>query len=369
MSLTCKKKKKICFFLSDISDKGGIQRVVVELANQLVVENDIIIISLTYTLNSLGNIYVPYELSKNVSLIGLYERNDNTSGLSRKIKCVFLIPKIFSLIRHYSIEFFVSMGMDSVIWSFIPSVISRVRYICCDHTTYARKLNWAVRGRFLSKFFADDIVVLTERERKYWNNSKVVVINNASPFQKTVIKNERKQDKIISIGRLVSVKGFFRLIDAWEIVEDRRKESNFILEIIGDGELFYELNEVIKRKRLKRINIKPFSNNIEDVYQTAKFVLLSSFYEGFSMVLVEALSFGLPSIAFDVDSGPSEIIINEYTGYLVSDGDIEGYADKIIQLIDCNETLDSLSRNCLIDRVRFDKENILKKWINLLEKT
>ena len=75
--------------------------------------------------------------------------------------------------------------------------------------------------------------------------------------------------------------------------------------------------------------IKPFSNDVEKEYLSASIYAMSSYSEGFGMVLIESASYALPSIAFDITSGPSDIIENEKSGFLIEDGNLKDYADKL----------------------------------------
>ncbi|MEO3986521.1 glycosyltransferase [Plesiomonas shigelloides] len=360
--------KKVCLFLTDISDPGGIQRVVIELANAMSKFNDVLIVSVYY--ESKGGIpHIPYELSDKVSVICLIDKGK----LKRKyIKKLYTSIKVLSLtikLKKIRPDYIISHGMDSVIWSFLSAKLSRAKYICCDHTSYFRKPFWARLGRKISRVFADKIVVLTELDVTMWDSELVVMIPNPLPFRVEKISaiTERPK-KILSIGRLVEVKGFRRLLDIWKVISDERKNNGYELNIIGSGPMEAELRQYISKNDIKDVSLSEFTTEIKKIYNDARLVLVTSYYEGFSMVLIEAMYYGIPSISFDVNSGPREIIKNNSTGFLIKDYDNEEYINRLVEIIN-NETkiMQTMSNNCLSEVRKYELDEVMKKWDILLD--
>ena len=199
------------------------------------------------------------------------------------------------------------------------------------------------------------------------NENKVIYIYNPLDLEyirKNMIdKSPYDNDKIniLAVGRLTYQKGFDILIDAFKIVEDNI--PNIYLTILGDGKLRHELEE--KRKQLgleRKISFKGFQKNPYPYYYYADVFVLSSRWEGFPNVLLEALACGCKVVATDCKSGPREILGENEFGFLVPPEDPEALAKGIIEAIN--------SENKSKDRAKdFDVKNVIKEYEKLFERT
>ena len=141
------------------------------------------------------------------------------------------------------------------------------------------------------------------------------------------------------------------------------------LIIVGDGVLKKELESKIKALNLQeRVILKPFTKQIEKEYLSASIYAMSSHFEGFGMVLAEASSYGLPCIAFDIKAGPSDIIDNEKSGFLVEDNDLQGYADKLMLLMrDENLRQNFGTKAKRVVSEKFSQKTVLELWQKLFD--
>ena len=136
------------------------------------------------------------------------------------------------------------------------------------------------------------------------------------------------------------------------------------LVIVGDGIMKSQIESKINDLGLQdSIILKPFTKEIEKEYLSASVYAMSSHWEGFPMVLLEACSYGLPCIAFDIATGPSDIIKHSKSGFLISDDDLEAYANHLLKLM----SDESMRINFGIEAKRivgerFSKEVIMEKW-------
>ena len=166
-------------------------------------------------------------------------------------------------------------------------------------------------------------------------------------------------------------KGFLRLIDIWHIVAQDKgfADKEWRLIIVGDGILKSEIESKIKSLNLQdSIILKPFTKEIEREYLGASIYAMSSHFEGFPMVLVEACSYGLPCIAFDIATGPSDIIAHSKSGYLIADNDLEGYAKHLITLMsDENLRSNFGAESKQLVSEKFSQSVVIQKWGELLE--
>lgn len=174
---------------------------------------------------------------------------------------------------------------------------------------------------------------------------------------------------IVSVGRLSKEKGFEDLIDVFNIVLKERK--NWVLNIIGDGE-----EKILIEEKIQKYNIS--KNVILHGYKSKEYIgkmlLDSSIYtmasheESFGIVLIEAQSYGVPCIAFDSAKGACEIIEEGVNGYLIKNRDKHDMAKKIINLIDDSEVRKAMGKSSKYNSFKYSKENISKKWFDLLER-
>ncbi|KFK97883.1 MULTISPECIES: glycosyltransferase [unclassified Serratia (in: enterobacteria)] len=371
MNLT--KNKNICFFLTDLSDPGGIQRVVVELANFMSKFNNVTIISVyANTMSKDNKPSYPYEISEKVRIIYLVEKNAYEKKLVKHINCLLKVVLFSIAAKKHKFDYIISQGMDSVIWSSTFAMISGAKYICCDHTSYFRKPLWARIGRKISLLLSHQVIVLTELDRRQWNSEKVVMIPNPIPVDDNlnIAPLSHRGKNIIAVGRLVEVKGFIRLLDIWKRVGDNGSSNNYNLKIIGEGPMRATLDKYIITNNIKHVTISGFTKEINDIYRHARLLLVTSFFEGFSMVLIEAMYYGVPAIAFDVHSGPREIIDNNKTGFLVEDGNTAKFVELLSSVLNNDVVLNSMSLNGRLKVNQYRISEVCNKWdkvMNALE--
>lgn len=208
-------------------------------------------------------------------------------------------------------------------------------------------------------------VVLTEEDRTCWGDFKnMTVIHNALvdiPNVHALLNNKQ----VLSIGRLVSQKGYDRLIRAWKLVHDRY--SDWKLKIIGGGEDHDKLLSLIERLELLNIiEISPPTSTIEKDYLESSVFVLSSRYEGLPMVLIEAMGYGIPCVAFSCQCGPSDIIENKKTGLLVENGNVDELANAICCLLGNQKVRIEMGKKGAISvKEKYDFDCIMKQWVSL----
>ena len=214
------------------------------------------------------------------------------------------------------------------------------------------------------------LVALTDADKRDWSkviNSDIIIIPNILTFYPDKITDYSKRSKrILCVGRFDKQKGFDLMIKAWAIIADKHKEWK--VDIFGDGELNNTLNGLIKNYCLdESITIHPATNHIYDEYMDSSIFAFSSRYEGFGLVLIEAMSCGVPCISFDCPHGPSEIITNGRNGLLVQNGNIDEFANSLDSMINNYEQRKFMSINARIDSQKYKRENIMPQWIELFE--
>ena len=212
----------------------------------------------------------------------------------------------------------------------------------------------------------DKFVVLTQEDCGYWGAlPNLEVIPNAA-MQFGECHSDVSQPRVIAVGRLDYQKGFDRLIQAWEIVQKDAKCRNWRLDIFGQGEWRDMLQRMIEKAGLDQsAHIHPPTSQIGNEYADSSLLVMSSNYEGFPMVMIEAMACGLPVVSFDYKCGPRDIIDNGINGLLVSNGDIEGVAYAMIEVISDNAYRKLLSANAKRIVETYSEEAVMAKWIAL----
>lgn len=212
----------------------------------------------------------------------------------------------------------------------------------------------------------DKFVVLTHEDCGYWGAlNNIEVIPNAA-LHIAEKRSDVSAQRVIAVGRLDYQKGFDRLIQAWELVQQTNKYGGWRLDIFGQGEWHDMLQRMIVEKGLSqtaRLN-KP-TNAIWEEYLHSSILVMSSNYEGFGMVLVEAMACGVPTIAFDCKCGPGDIIEDGVNGLLVKDGDIEGLAAAMTRLMSDGAYRRELSANARKVTDTYSEEAVMALWLNL----
>ena len=131
------------------------------------------------------------------------------------------------------------------------------------------------------------------------------------------------------------------------------------MDIFGDGDLRNELTETINREQIKNVVLHGVTKNIEQEYVNSSICVVTSYYEEFSMVILEAMKHGVPCIAFDCPVGPRNLIKDKECGYLVQNGDILMFTEKLNQLMDNDKLRAQFSKGCLEQAKLYDTDKIM----------
>ncbi|WP_207707747.1 glycosyltransferase family 4 protein [Romboutsia faecis] len=218
----------------------------------------------------------------------------------------------------------------------------------------------------------DYLATLTDADTKDYedllNNQKVSVIKltNSVPRLEHV-KSNLENKVIIAAGRLVNQKGFDLLIDAFEIVKERYPDWK--VKIFGKGRDKRDLTlRIIEKGLYNHVLLMGPTNDIELELENASIFALSSRYEGFGMVIVEAMQCGVPVVSFDCPRGPGEIITHGEDGILVEDGNINEFAKELMNLMGNYEKRKELGNNAIDSVKKYEIDVIGNEWIKLFEK-
>lgn len=264
--------------------------------------------------------------------------------------------------------------------SFIPSIKDGSRKVLELHFNKFFRLQYGRKGllgladrirtrldeRIVRRF--DRFVVLTEEDKGYWGDlHNIKVIPNAA-IAAEAERSDCTAHRVIAVGRLDYQKGFDRLIEAWRIVKKESDYSDWRLDIFGQGEWKEVLNRIINDYGLSdstRINSP--TNGIWNEYASSSLLVMSSHFEGLPMVMIEAMTCGLPPVTFDFKCGPKDIIDNGRNGLLVPEGDIPGLAEAMKALMRDDTLRRKMGDEAQRIREKFSEEKVMGSWIELFE--
>lgn len=212
----------------------------------------------------------------------------------------------------------------------------------------------------------DKFVVLTNEDRGYWGNlPNIEVIPNAAMHVSDAYSDVMNK-RVIAVGRLDYQKGFDRLIQAWELVQHTGKFTDWKLDIFGQGEWREMLQQMIDKAELQNtVCLNRPTKQIGEEYVKSDMLVMSSNYEGFPMVMIEAMACGLPVVSFDYKCGPKDIIQSGINGLLVPNGDIQALADAMMKVMEDEAYRKMLSLNARKVVDTYSEQAVMSQWIRL----
>lgn len=209
------------------------------------------------------------------------------------------------------------------------------------------------------------LVVLTEQDAREWRltHHNIRVIPNPAPFE-CDLPYDKSSKVIISVGKLDEQKGYDYLLEAWKTLS--ADYPDWTLKIFGQGPWLNKLNSFIIRYGMgKSVQLCGVTDRIKEEYAHSAFYVMTSRYEGLPMVLIEALTCGLPLVSFDCEWGPRDVIEENKNGVLVPMGDIEALIKQMKRLMDCMQMRVSMSGHAKKMAIAYRRETILSRWIDL----
>lgn len=208
------------------------------------------------------------------------------------------------------------------------------------------------------------LISLTQFDAKSWSDRGVknvtIIPNPITQYSDQLPVVQRKPGRIIAVGRMYKQKRFDRLIDAFSIIAE--KHPSWTLDIYGEGPLREDLQMHIESLGLQeRIHLNEPTHDIYAEYLRSEFFVLSSDFEGFGLVIVEAMACGIPVVSTDCPYGPSEIVEDGKTG-LLAKMEVQDLADKMEWMIIHTKEREKMGQMARQAAARYKKEKVMKEW-------
>jgi glycosyltransferase involved in cell wall biosynthesis len=352
----------ICIFLHDIGAGGGTERMAVALANALRLRgHNLYMVSLAPSAKPF------FPLRQDVTLSSL---NIPVSQLTTRY--LVAVKRLRAFLKREAID--VIIDVDVILSAIsIPACWRTItKVIAWEHYNYFVKQESKVRvwGRKLAARKASAVVTLTEEDAcNYKNNctckAKIIAIPNfISDLPAEVAQPNNRI--VLAVGHLIRRKGFDLLIKAWGLLKEENLEG-WKLHIVGDGEEKENLFAQVAALQLQQdVVFLPPTTNIAEHYLSAAICAISSRAEGFCLIIIEALSFGLPVVSFNCKLGPAEIIRDGVDGFLVPPKDVPALKDKLLLLLQREDLRNTMATNARESAKRFLCDKLMAQWETLL---
>ncbi len=359
----------ILFFINSLSG-GGAERVTVNLANNWA-EKGWQITIVTLAEESMD----AYELSANINRIALNMSDSSPSLISALANNFHRLRALRKCLRREKPDVAIAMMTTANCLLALAGRHGTTRLIGSERTyppQYPLGRIWETARRKLYHRL-DVMVALTEESRDWLfrntNSQNIEVIPNPAPFPLVAspprimpfgyLRNDRKV--ALSVGSLVKLKAFDRLIEAFARLANDFSEWDLV--IVGEGPERDALLSLAQEQGIgERLILPGRAGNIADWYMAADAFAMTSLFEGFPNVLVEAMAHGLPVLSVDCDTGPRDIINDCLDGLLVAQDDALALDAGLRQLLGDKNLRRGLSANATAVRDRFSLERIAAKW-------
>lgn len=359
--------KKIILVCSRLDTPGGIERAVVNTANLFAEKGNKVLI-LVADMNGQTRSYYPLhpavQLDYRPYSFGI---GQNGNMISRKITLYRNIQELKKYFRETAPDIIITTEYPFSIATVLCGAGKKARVISWEHQHY----NWVRKNRFWNWLEKrtyprlHQVVCLNSTEAGHYKQFTAVSVipNFVNEVHADNLSVYKKQ--LLTVGWLIHRKGTDLLLPVAKSILTNHPELTW--KLVGDGEMKDRVLDYIKKEKLEgRLIVQaPGQTPINEVYLESGLFILPSRFEAFPMVLLEALSFGIPCISFNCPSGPSDIIIHEEDGLLVEPENTDQLTAAISRVLGNQELRSKMAYNALKNISRFDKETIYPRWVTL----
>lgn len=367
---------RILYITDALAVWGGIERVLCDKANYLVAHYgyDVHIVT-----TDQGDHPIPYPFDERVHIRDLNicsHHQYKYRGLKRLIKYFELnrlfLKRLKEAISEIKPDVIVCIRIEYI--NTIVKAKENIPLICESHSMFYAyryekaslwyRLRLRMSRRNMRK--ADCIVALTEGDANDWRqvNKNVCVIPNVVHLNETGRHSDLESKIVIFVGRFSMQKDVWSLLEIWKLVHKRHPDWELHMYGEGEDKIPFEKAAIDANANIK---IFPPTSKIFDKYIASSFLVMTSQYEPFGLVLPEAMSCGLPVVTYNCPYGPSNIIVDGRNGFLVGPQNKTAFAKRICELIENPQILSAMSVESARSTSRYCAEMIMPQWKNLFE--
>ena len=379
--------KKITIFSLHLG-YGGIEKCVVNLANLLVDTYDVEIVS-TYKLEDTP----AFDIDERVKvryLISKYKPNREEWKQSiRKIRPIKFIKETYKAIivlfnrRRKTVDAIKKCDSNIIISTrdlfnkWVSNYAKGKAYkIAWEHNHHHNDMVYAKKV-VKSCYNMDTLVLVSDSLRSFYKKQMkeanykckcVFIPNMIEDIPKNVSKLNTKN--LISIGRLAKEKGVTDLIELFKELKEKNPKENYHLHLVGDGAERNKVVDMIYEYDLtKDITVHGYlkKKDINVLFKDTSLYLMTSYTESFGLVLVEAMAYGIPCLAYTSAEGANDLITNDYNGYLIENRNKDEMIEKIEYIMNNDSKRKELGKNARNYSLNYTGDIVKKQWIDLLK--
>lgn len=374
---------KIVYCTPALYMAGGVERVLTLKANYMA---DVLGYDITIILTEGKDKPLFYPLSKKIKVVNLDVDFEALWTCSFAMKIIVYLQKqrifrkrLTEILMRLKPDITVSLLRREI--NFINDIQDDSRKIGELHVNRANYRNFeAGDTNFVKRLFArywmhnlvshlkrlDRFVVLTEEDKASWTElSNVEVIPDPLAFdidQVSPLTNKR----VIAVGRYVYQKGFDLLLQAWKKIEQQYPDWELAIYGMGERTPYEQLIDKLQIDR-NRCHLNGSTPDIKAEYLNSSLFVFSSRFEGFGMVLIEAMACGLPVVSFDCPCGPKDIVRHKEDGLLVPSGRPDLLAEALHQVMGNDSIRQKMATEAINNAKRFQLDGIAMRWKQLFE--
>ncbi len=346
---------------------GGGARVVSRLLDGFVESNHKVILATKLEIKE-----KMYPIPNEVSVTSFYSPGSSNAFGTLKVHLQG-IQSCRKLIKEFKPDIVIAEMPLIFMWCYFASLDLNVPIVAHDHTSFMRKLKPLYNYiRFYLYEKADALVILTERDKKVLGTKfpDKKVIYNPLPFKPIDLSEKYKRKKaILCVGRfdVWEVKGFDIIIEIFAKIAS--KYNDWKLEFAGTGSenSVNYIKELVKNNGIEDKTIFHGQiSNMKELYQQVSIFVLPSRVEGLPMSLMEAMSQGCACIAFEVGGATNEMITQGISGFVVPDGDIATFQEKLDFLMTNEDTVEAIGNNAIKESNKFALSKVTDQWNELI---
>lgn len=366
---------RVVYIFRSIAQWGGIERILVDKMNYL---SDVYGLDVYFLTYDQGTHPLTFKLSDNIHYEDLnicFYRRYKYNILTRLVLFVKMILQYERMLEN-RIKIINPDAIVTTTSDFLSVIIKakgHVPLIVESHSICIRTINGEkhfpfnlyCRYRFHRCLAKVDIVVaLTEGDANEWRkiHPHVVVIPNFIHPHKLCVSNQDNK-RAIFIGRLDYQKRAQDAISIWKKV--RELHPDWVLDIYGAGDMLNEISSLASSTG--GICVHEPIDNIFVAYKNSSLLLSTSLFEPFGLVIPEAMSCGLPVIAFDCPYGPRVIIQDCIDGFVIENRNFNQFVDKVCLLMDNHDLRVKMGEEGIKSSSRYEPNIIMPQWINLFQ--
>ncbi len=373
---------RITFLMFNANGTGGVARTALNLANHLAADGRAVEVVSVYR----RRLESPFTIDPRVKVTYLVDAHETPGRIGAALaeRPTRLTPRT----AETNLSRRTDLLLRRALWSRPPGVVISTRpslhlaaaqlsppwhvLIGQDHLNFESRMANRRQVPVLESALhsLDSFTVLTEADAQDYRatfpeaTARIEVIRNASSFEVTP-PGPQVSRIVIAAGRLVQQKAFPRLVEAYAPVADKRPDWQ--LHIYGSGEHKARLERQIADLGVAgQVRLMGHTTAFEERLAEASVYAMSSRYEGFPMVLVEAMSKGVPAIAYDCPRGPAEIIHDGVNGRLIPDGDVAAYTAALLAMIDEDDVRREMAWAAHAQAEQYTMARIGEQWENLI---